>query len=147
MDSPRVGAYYAAEQDVSFCIVTAVLVARLTRWQLVLEDSYRPEYDPSIWLARAAPQRWFRDGFNVTHAPTRFGRVSYRVSSDRGGVTYAVQVTRTSSVRWNLRWPGSTVEAVSIHGAKLIEVDGPVVSVTLHPSSMAFTVSAKPSPY
>lgn len=38
--------YYGAENDVSFCIVTEVLAARLTRWQLVFEDSYRPMSTP-----------------------------------------------------------------------------------------------------
>lgn len=58
-----VGDYYAPEQDVSYCIVTEVLGARLTRLQLLLEDLYRPSVEgssPTLWLARGAPRRWFR---------------------------------------------------------------------------------------
>jgi hypothetical protein len=55
--------YYINENDVSFCVVSQILVARLTRWQLVFEDYYRGFSDesnpPSIWLGRAAPKRWF----------------------------------------------------------------------------------------
>ena len=40
--------YYGIENDVSFCIVSNILVARMTRWQLVMEDSVTN----SIWLAR-----------------------------------------------------------------------------------------------
>lgn len=91
--------YNGVENDVSFCVVSNILVARMTRWQLVMED--RRASTPTIWLGRGAPQRWFRPasgdtrttlntkhsqqvvvlgkGFNVTSAPTTVGRVSFRV--------------------------------------------------------------------
>ena len=57
------GSYYQPEQDVSYCVVTEVLGARLTRLQLLFEDSYRPSVEgtaPTFWLAKGAPRRWFR---------------------------------------------------------------------------------------
>ena len=95
------GQYYALENDISFCIVSEVLTSRLTRWQLIFEDSYRSQHGPlrsgksgsltgisaasslSIWLARGAPRRWFdsAEGFGITGAPTSVGRVSYNVST------------------------------------------------------------------
>ena len=85
-----VGAYDPQEQDISYCIVSAVLVARLTRWQLVLDEPFRgsmvlgaPRADPArVWLARGAPKRWFKDGgFSVNAAPCLAGDVSYVVSA------------------------------------------------------------------
>ena len=47
------------ENDISFCIVSNILVARMTAWQLLVEQG------GSVWLGKGAPQRWFRhsDGF------------------------------------------------------------------------------------
>ena len=85
--------YYGPENDISFCIVSEILVARMTRWQLVLEDAYRSWIEgrlPAIHLGRGAPKRWFGlgkpakatgPGFAVANAPTSFGgRISYRVT-------------------------------------------------------------------
>jgi hypothetical protein len=105
--------YYGTENDVSFCIVSQVIVARMTRWQLVFEDFYRlgAQTMGSIWLARGAPKRWFSkgsSGFAVTNAPTRVGKVSYKVTvGEQGSATFSVTSTSgtASKVRWQLRWP------------------------------------------
>merc|ERR1712070_868994 len=96
--------YYKTENDVSFCIVTEVLAARLTRWQLVLEDFYRSPATSSIWLARGAPKRWFQfgQGFSVQKAPTRFGRLSFTVSSDKSSLTY--RITAPQAAPPKLQW-------------------------------------------
>jgi hypothetical protein len=88
-DSPLGLGYYANENDVSYCIVSNILVARMTRWQLVFEDYYRatnpsaaPGAKPVIWLAKGAPKRWFSSasgGLSVSNVPTRTGRVSFAV--------------------------------------------------------------------
>ena len=94
--------YYAPEQDVSFCIVTQILTARLTRWQLVFEDLSR-----NIWFAKAAPDRWYEHGFGVSRAPTLCGNVSYTYSTN---LTYRFRIERVSSrcmegnVWFNFRW-------------------------------------------
>jgi hypothetical protein len=57
--------YNGVETQISFCIVSNIIVAHMTRWQLVMEDG------GVIWLGRGAPRRWFVPGvggFNVTSA-------------------------------------------------------------------------------
>ena len=43
----------------------------------VLSDSRDSE---EIWLARAAPRRWYSHGFGVRNGPTRYGNVSFAVA-------------------------------------------------------------------
>jgi hypothetical protein len=104
--------YNGIEQDVSFCIVSNILVARMTRWQLVMEDR-RADPQTTIWLGKGAPQRWFRSpgGFNVTSAPTSVGRISYQVSLGHAtGDTFSIDVSAAKSTaldtHWGVRWPG-----------------------------------------
>merc|ERR1712232_76371 len=125
--------YYRNENDISFCIVTEVLAARLTRWQLVLEDFYRSSATSGIiWLARGAPKRWFQSGqgFSVEKAPTRFGRLSFTVSSDKSGLTYRVTAPdgAPTKLRWNLQWPAES-EDVSCSGCTIVEKSDGIISV------------------
>jgi len=180
---------YANERDLSFCIVSEVIVARLTRWQLVFEDFYRARSDSfschhwtageaaqirsgesqdgvcasgghlwtsgnnanfgncgtcfccqrdnksfgTIWLARAAPKRWFRSapGFQVSKVPTRFGRISYEVDVlPEGVIEFHVTLAESfpSTVDWKLTWPTNVVE-VECEGCVVRVVSGNVVSV------------------
>ena len=128
--------YNGVENDVSFCVVSNILVARMTRWQLIFED--RRAWATTIWLGRGAPQRWFRpapsdtrhvtsiqgqrslavprQGFNVSAAPTTVGRISFRVALTQAtgprmhGAAYAVDLSAASreadDVMWVARWPG-----------------------------------------
>ena len=84
--------YNGAETQISFCIVSNIIVAHMTRWQLVMED------DGAIWLGRGAPQRWFKPGvggFNVTAAPTSVGKIDFKMhASAAGSATYSVTVER-----------------------------------------------------
>ena len=95
--------YYSPEQDISFCIVTQILTARLTRWQLVFEEFSRK----NIWFAKAAPDRWYENGFGVSGAPTFCGNVSYTYDAN---LSYSFQIERVSSrclqgnVWFNFRW-------------------------------------------
>jgi len=106
--------YYANENDVSFCIVSEVLIARMTRWQLVFDDHYRDAAN-TVWLARGAPRRWFQPvtgGFSVKNAPTFHGRVSFSVATPSAGSSiYTVSPPPvlgdgSTPVTWRLRWPG-----------------------------------------
>jgi hypothetical protein len=95
---PMTAGYNGAETDISFCIVSNIIVARLTKWQLVMETAPSDVTSGTpltVWLGRGAPQRWFRVdagthtkgpgavvlglGFNVSNAPTSVGRVNYNV--------------------------------------------------------------------
>lgn len=154
----ELGGYYSAEQDISFCIVTEVLAARLTRWQLVFEDFYRPAYGSTseavaIWLGRGAPLRWFapaegdhKAGFNVTCAPTRVGCVSYNVTiQGPTQATYSVRIhdapaDAPQGVVFKMRWPANVVSP-AVKGAKVIAVDEGVVAV-LPDETGVFSVSA-----
>lgn len=139
--------YYGNENDISYCIVTQILAARLTRWQLVFEDTYRATVDgnmPTIWLARGAPLRWFQfttgggggNGFNVTSVPTEVGLVSYKLKVDAHFVaTYTVNVNTGSvsaggvtAVQYSLRWPGK-VGSPTLTGCELVAVENGVVTV------------------
>jgi len=102
--------YYAQENDISFCIVSQVIVARMTRWQLVFEDFYRYR-TRSIWLARGAPKRWFQPGagFSVANVSTRIGLISFTVSiPSKGSASFSVEVP-SQDILWKLRWPGRLV--------------------------------------
>jgi len=121
--------YYGNENDVSFCIVSQVIIARLTRWQLVFEDFYRPQYEssrPAIWLARGAPKRWFASGagFAVASAPTRFGRVSYQMllTDTTSAFNVSVPAGAPDSLMWVLRWPFN-VEKVTCHDCEVLQVE------------------------
>ena len=43
-----------------------------------------------LWLAKAAPRRWFTTGFGAQDAPTRFGRVSFAVGPHNAANTTVV---------------------------------------------------------
>ena len=137
--------YYGSENDISFCIVSEILVARMTRWQLILEDSYRSRIEgrlPAIHLGRGAPKRWFGlgggktskptgPGFAVANAPTSFGgRISFRVSVPQAhAANYSVAAgsVKPGSVRWTMRWPGTlgtqADPVVHFGGCKVLDVD------------------------
>jgi len=103
-------------------------MARLTRWQLVFEDFYRPSADQgAIWLARAAPKRWFTKGssFEVERAPTRYGRLSFNVSTSATGlVAYSVQVPASTpgELHFVLRWP-YPIQQVHCDVCSVLDVD------------------------
>ena len=81
-----------------FCVPSQTLVARMTAMQFVSEavGTVMGARDgdgrgatslldpPTVWLARAAPRRWYGpggDGFRVERAPTRLGAFSFAMSS------------------------------------------------------------------
>jgi len=142
--------YYAQENDISFCIVSEIIAARMTRWQLVLEDFYRDQSN-SIWLARGAPKRWFQPnaGFSVTNAPTRVGLVSFTVSiHSQGSASFLVTVP-PQTVLWKLRWPGQLIGTPSCDaGCKISIIDSKtgivgVKTITENRPKISFKVTAQ----
>merc|ERR1712224_569417 len=96
-------------------------------WQLVFDDAYRSgDQGAAVWLARGAPRRWFRtgNGFNVTAAPTRYGRVSYTVTPQTNNTATFMVVPPSAShgVVWKLRWPGKLTAAVQCKGCTVAAV-------------------------
>ena len=49
----------------------------MTAMQLVVDSRDSEE----IWLARAAPRRWYAEGFGVRNGPTRYGNVTYALDA------------------------------------------------------------------
>ena len=143
--NPAVGNYYGQEQDISFCIVTEVLAARLTKWQVVFEDMYRvnsTSFGPGIWLARGAPRRWFDEGFSVTGAPTQLGRVSFSVRAQSDGYTgYSVSIPRGKVSTWFFRWHGK-IERATFSGCEILQVESANGIVTIRCDGSARTFSA-----
>lgn len=137
--------YNGAETFISFCIVSNILVARMTRWQLVLEEGNK------VWLGRGAPKRWFTSqagGFSVTNAPSSYGRISYNLTVSSSDVaTYSVKTSGTTAslpAAWSLRWAcnGTAPSGLTFGGCKAISEDLALGIVTVIPSQAAFTVSA-----
>ena len=62
-----------------FCTPSQTLVSSMTAMQLADSDRDRK----AIWLARAAPRRWYNssDGFAASNAPTRWGSVSFSINA------------------------------------------------------------------
>ena len=138
--------YNGAENDISFCIVSNILMARMTAWQMVLED------DGAIWLGRGAPKRWFRGpdaGFNVSSAPTSVGRISFAVQAKAAGqATYTVQLLAdckrgcsADKAIWNLRWPGKIGQA-GCEGCDVVATDAQTGIVSVRATRSTFSVAA-----
>jgi len=144
--------YYGTENDISFCAVTNVMAARLTRWQLVMEDAYRGRGTGAplaIWLARGAPRRWFAagaGGFAVDGAPTRVGRVSYSVVTSAGSAAYSVAVGTSpaaQAVAWKLRWPAPLTAAPRVlAGCSIEAVDMQLGIVSVRATAGTFSIEA-----
>jgi hypothetical protein len=151
------GGYFGAEQDVSFCIVSEVLVARLTRWQVVFED-----WERGVWLARGAPRRWWLQPsaaaplFSIEDAPTSVGRVSFSVTAlSDVGFTYAVNITSHaharasqplsfSDVPWMLTFPstlnGKVLSASCVSGCNVVAMDSANGMVRVKATAAQFVV-------
>ena len=70
-----------------FCIPAQQTIPLLVRWMLVFEDS-----DTDILhLGRAIPRDWIASGkpIGIENAPTRYGRVTYRLETRENGVLAA----------------------------------------------------------
>ena len=145
--------YYGNENDISFCIVTQVLVSRLTRWQLVFEDIYRATSgQPTIWLGRGAPARWFvtspssEGGFSVAGIPSEAGLISYNLTVATDGLaTYAVEVVTGGegvAALYSMRWPGTISGAPKLFGCEMVAVESGVVTVRPTGPTIAFSTSA-----
>jgi hypothetical protein len=63
-----------------FCIPAQQTIPLLTRWMLVLEDSDKE----TLYLGKGLPREWVASGkeIKIERAPTRWGRVSFRMISD-----------------------------------------------------------------
>ena len=69
-----------------YCVPSQVVIPIMLKWMMIFEDYDRSE----LWLARAVPLSWFKEGFEIREAPTRWGKVSLQVSHGGGSVRLEV---------------------------------------------------------
>jgi hypothetical protein len=64
----------------TYCIPAQQTIPLLVRWMLVLEDSD----EDRLYLAKGVPHDWVVSGkeIRIDHAPTRWGRVSFRLAAN-----------------------------------------------------------------
>ena len=115
------------------CIPAQLNIPAVTKWMLVFEDPLTSK----IWLAKATPRAWLEHGkrISVKGAPTRWGRVSYEITSD---LPDALQATVTmpngvgAPVVLRLRVPGGRkITAVEVNGKSWDDYDADMETVNL----------------
>lgn len=74
----------------TFCIPAQQTIPLLVRWMLVLEDS---DLD-RLYLAKGVPRDWLASGkeIRIDQAPTRWGRVNFRMAADHPAKTVAANI-------------------------------------------------------
>ncbi len=109
-------------------------VPMVVRWLLVFED---PESD-TLWLGKGLPRDWLRDGelVAVDGAPTRWGRVGYRLVShlDAGTIeaTLELPARAPALVQLRLRVPGGArIHAVTLGGKRWTQFDAQAETVSI----------------
>ena len=120
----------------SHCVPAQLVVPMMTRWMLVFED---PQSD-TLWLAKGAPRSWLEEGkkISVTGAPTRWGRVSFDLTSQvsQGKVEGHVVLPASygGTVKLRLRLPeGLRIESATVNGTRAAKFDSAEETVTLPP--------------
>jgi len=101
---------------------------------LVMEDA------DSLWLARATPRAWLRQGrkISVKNAPTHFGAVGYGIVSDadNGKITATVEMPSRNppkSVLLRFRHPKALpMKSVTVNGSPWADFDPVKEVISLH---------------
>jgi hypothetical protein len=121
-------------------------VPMVTRWLLVFED---PESE-TLWLGKGLPRDWLRDGevVAVEGAPTRWGRVGYRLAShvDTGTVeaTLDLPAHAPALTQLRLRVPGGArIRSVTLGGRPWTQFDAQAETVSM--PAAAIPVAAVPA--
>ena len=112
---------------------------------LVMEDG------PNLWLARATPRAWLKQGksISVKNAPTHFGSVDYEIISDvdHGKITAAVRIPSRNPAKqvWvRLRHPmSSPIKRVTANGKNWKDFDPSNEVVKLRGLQGSVTVDIK----
>ena len=78
-----------------FCIPAQQTIPLLVRWMLALEDSD----EDRLYLAKGVPREWTVSGkeIRIDQAPTRWGRVNFRMLGGSGRVTAKVTLARAAA--------------------------------------------------
>ncbi len=69
-----------SQPSAPYCSPAQLTIPILTKWMLVFEDPF----SSTLWLAKGVPRPWLEDGKTVIvkGAPTRWGTLSYKISSN-----------------------------------------------------------------
>ncbi len=111
-----------------FCIPAQQTVPLLVRWMLALEDSD----EDRLYLAKGLPREWVASGkqIGIDHAPTRWGRVSFKMAANAAAktITATVDFARAGGpkeVHLKMRLPaGNTLQSATVNG-KAAVIGGP----------------------
>ncbi len=103
-----------------------------------------------LWLAPFVTYNWLKDGMTVgvSNAPTRFGPVSYRITSfvKQGFIEASVDFptrTRPDNVVVRIRHPeGKKIQGVKVDGEEYKNFDPAADTITLKPSDGSFKLRA-----
>jgi len=101
-----------------FCIPAQQTIPLLVRWMLVLEDSD----EDRLYFGKGVPRKWAASGqpVRIEQAPTRWGRVNYRMATRGNSVVATVELAPASAPREievKLRVPRETpVRRVTVNG-------------------------------
>lgn len=104
-----------------FCIPAQQTIPLLVRWMLVLEDSDQER----LYFGKGLPRNWVGSGkeIRIDQAPTRWGRVNYRLLTDISAkkATARVELARPGEpkeIQVKLRLPSENVlQSVTVNGA------------------------------
>lgn len=115
-----------------------------TRTMLVTERA------DALWLAPFVPSAWLADGrtLRVDNAPTRFGRVSYRIASHVAQGTIEVKLTPPTdqppkAIVLRLRHPeGKPIRSVTVNGKPWRNSSPKEGTITLAPSAGPLVIQA-----
>jgi len=120
----------------SYCTPAQLVVPMMTRWMLAFED---PQSD-TLWLAKGTPRSWLEEGkkISVAGAPTRWGRVSFTLTSQvsQGKVEGQVvlPVSFAGTIKLRLRLPeGRRIQSATVNGRLAAKFDPEEETVTLPP--------------
>jgi len=121
-----------------YCTCAQLTVPALTKWMFVFEE---PD-EPVIWLAKATPAAWLENGqrISVKNAPTRFGPVSFELSSEigRGLVKETISLPQDGSAataKLRIRVPDNRkMKRVRVNGRTWKQFDPALDVITLPPS-------------
>ena len=101
-----------------FCIPAQLTIPKLVRWMLALEDSD----EDRLYLGKGLPREWVASGqeISIRQAPTRWGRVNFRLTADPAAktVTATVDLARPGApkeLHVKLRTP-TPLRAVTVNG-------------------------------
>lgn len=70
------------------CVPTLLTTPLMVSWMFAFE-SVKEE---ALYLLRAVPDRWFREGFSIADVCTRWGRLSLNATPDSEGVTLSIDL-------------------------------------------------------